>query len=278
MFDVASLICESESSLPLDARTIVCDSTKDCKSPIDDYYSYSSTLYSEVTKAGGAPTEDVMRLLLLGQVSAVEFFVRRLIGGLVSACPISKKCSQSAQISLAALTYVEANSLEFALFENKSFASAKEMREATQKMIGVQIKDNSSVAVAIDEFDKLCVLRHAAVHSRGQLSPKNVMDLGLSVSRPLKVNLAPLAYQYMRAVCHNVVRAYNKYLFSQTLIRLKDSGQFSGVWSEDKALFDKIFLLFHSKNDAKFSGSSYQMHRRLSADFAKASSAMRNAR
>jgi len=238
-------------------------------SPIDDYYEYVGDLMTLGDEQSLADSSVLGRLLLLGLVSGVEQYFRSILAGSLRICSVSRTFAGDQVIHFGAIDHYGYEGVEAALFDATSLANAAEIRKRTEKLLGIPIDGNSSVQAALDEFDKVCVMRHAAVHSRGTLGRGNVRDLGLSgVDDETKVlDLSFKTAQQAGAACHSVVRAYNRFLFRRLLERWAVEGHLTWDWPQDRALITAFAGLFRSKADGVGPSRTYDMYRSFRSTF-----------
>lgn len=242
-----------EENIPLDIDSL-CMMPKPAKaSPIDDYYKHTETLLQKSIHPEIRDDATFIRLILLGIVSATEFYFRSVLAGTIQICPLCRACASNHTLSLGAVDYYKMEELGFALLQNMSLSGYKEINKQTNKITGLNIKNKSPLDAALLLFDQVCHLRHAAVHSRGELNAQNVANLGLDYNKQRCLNLNFIGLQKMLAVCHAVVRAYNRFLFAAILERWLDPRQniLNGEWDHDQVRFDPLFILFHSEVDSK---------------------------
>jgi hypothetical protein len=190
------------------------------------------------------------RLLLLGLVSGVEGYFRHVFSRLVKICPICRVTAAEQQVTLGALDYYGWEHAEHGVFDRSSFASHKGVEEWTRKMTGFSIPKGSDVHAALVEFDKICHLRHAAVHAQGALGSGNVRQIGLEHTRRVIVTLDFPSLHRAGAACHVAVRTFNRWLYEAVVTRWHISGKLTRVWTEDRLAFDPLYHLFRSDRDA----------------------------
>ena len=254
---------EESISLNIDSLCMMPTSTK--ASPIDDYYKHTDTLFQKVLHPEIKDDAILIRLILLGIVSATEFYFRSVLAGTVQVCPLCRANASNQTLSLGAVDYYKMEELGFALLQNMSLSGYKEVKKQTNKITGLNINNKLSVNSALLLFDNVCHLRHAAVHSRGELNAQNVANLGLDYNKQRCLNLDFIGLQKMLAVCHYVVRAYNRFLFGAILERWMDPRQniLKGEWAHDKKCFDPLFILFHSEVDSKGALTSHDAYLKI---------------
>lgn len=257
-------VCAPEEAIELSAEDFCSDTLASGGSPIDDYYGYVEHLLTLGDDAALAASPTLGRLLVLGLVSGVEFYFRDLLGGLLRCCPLCRKHAADQPLSFGALDYYGPDAVEFGLLDATSLAGAREVRGRTQKLLALEIKPGSSVSAALDEFDRVCHLRHAAVHARGALGRGNATALGVGSdlgTRTMSVTL-PALHDAAR-VCHSVVRAYNRFVFEAIIFRWLGNDLFAGDWPTDRKLFAPLFTLVYSKRDKLAPTNAYLCYRKL---------------
>lgn len=262
-------ICAPEGTFALVAGDFCGVEVPSPSSPIDDYYEYIGDLMTLGDEARLEASDVLGRLLLLGLVSGVEQYFRSIIAGVLRMCPISREVAADQMIHFGALDHYGVEGVEAALFDASSLADAAEVRKRTHKLIGFQIAERTSTYEALEEFDKVCVMRHAAVHSRGTLGRGNVRDLGIPLadqgSRVLKLEFATL--QQAGAACQSVVRAYNRFVFRKTIERWGAEKNLTWEWEADGSAFTDLVGLFASKKDFDRSIRAYDVYRGFRSAF-----------
>lgn len=232
--------------------------------PIDDYYIYVEHLLTLGSEQALAESPTLGRLLLLGLVSGVESYFRSVMASALRACPLCRNAAADQLLPYGALTYYGEGHVELGLFDAASLAGATEIRKRTQALLGISLERGSSADAALETFDKICHLRHAAVHARGTLGRGNALALALSPDanrRALTVSFTAL--QQAGLVCHSTVRAYNKVVYRKILERWLGEGVLLGEWDSDRPTFKPLYELFRSRKDASGPSTAYQAYRSL---------------
>ncbi len=255
-------VCEREHSVVLDPSKVCSPVAVAAVSPIDDFYTHVASLIpigrEEELKSNSA----LGKVLLLGIVSATEHYFRALISGLVQVCPVVRRQAASLPLSFGALDYYRREDLGLALLEHVSLATAGEVRKQTQRLLGVDTKQDASTDAALTEYEKLCQLRHAAVHAHGELSHQNLHELGVTAGAGrLALRIELPGFHAAADVCHNVVRSYNRLLYRKTLEHWIGEKVLSGSWKEDRVRFAGVHTLFYSRRDAKGVAIAYNAYR-----------------
>lgn len=220
-------------------------------SPIDTFFEKTT----ELNKLVGLPADfssQLAVLILLGYVSAVESYFREIIRKLILIDNAShKKCEKQSLTYGAALTHGP-EMLPEALLETVSFAGSENIKNSLNRFLKIAQGDCSSdVNEALDQFSKVCQLRHCCVHRFGRLGSNNAIALGLEdhkeyLEKPLKIDFDSL--QEIFLVCNNMVREINNFLFEKILKRSVSEGAYSWEWDlrKDKVEFKKYYDLFIS--------------------------------
>lgn len=258
------VVCEPEAPTTVSGDAYCSGTAEVTGAPIDDYYEYVEHLLTlgSVAALNASPT--LGRLLVLGLVSGVESYLRSLIASVVRLCPLAREHAADQHIPFGAIDYYGPESAERALFESSSLADSGEIIGKTRKLTGIDLSHSSSARAALKEFDKVCHLRHAAVHARGTFGRGNAVALGLDLEagrQSLSVSFAGL--QQAGATCHSAVRAYNRFVYRRIVERWIAEGLLTGRWQTDRELFRPLFELFHSRRDGVGCGNAYQAFRTL---------------
>lgn len=243
------LINENEETIDLECNGFFIDGTHTIKSPIDKFYEVCSE-YVKLTKPEIITLyPDLSRLLLMGFVSAVEEYLRNTFSRLINICPFAREKASEKMIKFGSIDYYDVTKLAEGLFDSSSFASEKEIKSKTRELLGVDVAGNSSLNAALSEFNKICHLRHCAVHSGGVLNGHNAKELGLDriyVNKILKPN--EIKIQEALKVCYSFVRAFNQYLFEKFVSRWVGE-IILGNWDKEKESFVSLVDIFWSKKD-----------------------------
>jgi len=224
--------------------------------PIDEYLKHSKEMV--VFACQNSISNEVRAILLLDLVSSVEWYLRRTIVECINICDIAQKNIEKKQIPIGAMQYYNKNDLPYSTFDHAALSGTGEVVKVTREILGIDVnKSSTSTMEAIANFEKICNLRHAIVHSRGRMSFLNLLETGFSVEKgPFRIIVTDVSYQDLMAICHSTVRAYNQLVFDSTLERWICAGYVEGDWSKDEERFKKLIDLFFSKED--FSSPDYK--------------------
>lgn len=234
---------ELELNVTLDVRKCIAVAPPASSAAIDEFEALVKALIVRAAESKDDPQQ--IRLLLLGLVSSCENYFRQLLTALLAACPLCKDKCARIEVKYASATYFSADEISQALTDGSVFSSAENIVTETKRLTGLNPEDSGSVKAALSEFHKVCVLRHAAVHSYGDLGGKNIVDLGLDADKRMMVALTWEAFQEICDVCQNFVRAYNGFMWRAVVGRLRERSKLLFDGSDvDKELFERVQRVF----------------------------------
>lgn len=219
-------------------------------SAIDNFFDETRSLHTLISDPNNIPGQ-LTNLILLGHVSAVESYFRKIIRKIVNIDEISRKLCENQSITFGAAITHDKEMLPEALMEDYSFASEKRIKEAFKTFLGVKGNPPDSVNEILNQFSKVCQLRHCIVHRFGRLGSKNAIAFGLAdhkdyLEKPLNISFNDL--QDIFLICHNTVKEINNYLFRKILTRTVEENTVQWTWdlTKDKTAFKKYFVIFAS--------------------------------
>ncbi|MER3374802.1 MAG: hypothetical protein RIM83_09230 [Allomuricauda sp.] len=191
-------------------------------------------------------------LVLLGSVSAVESYMREVIRKCILIDFESRiKCEKHLMTYGAAISH-EASLMPEAILEDVSFAGKGNIVESMRNFLGIKGRVDNSLDAILDEFVKVCQIRHCLVHRYGKLGTKNAIALGLSnhsscIEKPL--HLSYVSLQECQAITLSLVKEVNNYIFKKLLRRLimDDNGSKKSniIWQWDYRSDKKNFMLYY---------------------------------
>lgn len=251
-------ICKPEAAISFDPKACCVAYTPPAQSPIDGVYAYiaSTVILGKQLVLKDNPA--LARLLLLGFVSSVDDYFRRLMAGVVSICPYARERVSDKPVAFGVIDYYEVAQQGLSLFENTSFASLKDVKNQTQNVLGWNIT-SSSLIEAIEKYEMLCHMRHAATHAGGGLSSRNARELGMKSSgKAHQVVLNEVDLQSAAAICTSVVRAYNRAAYRAILEGWIGRGLLVADWGHDAKYLSPLYDLFRSRDDDIAPRSAYR--------------------
>lgn len=196
-------------------------------------------------------------LLFVGIVSNTENYFRDIFARVIQICPISQATCASQNICLGSVIWHLKNNVERGLFENISFADADTIKKTCKKYLDYDIEKKSATAAALEEFDKICELRHGIVHSNSIIAGKNALKLGIkSNNKALKISIGYKQLQECALICTTLVTSFNTELFTTLVKRWAVDWTKLPSWdtNNDNALFNIIWKTFSSTID-NFNGT-----------------------
>lgn len=193
-------------------------------------------------------------LLLVGMVSTTENYFRDMLGKIIQICPISKAIASEQTVSLGSVVWHGGVDLERGIFEHLSFAGADNIKSICKKFTGLEFKKGGLSFSILDEFSKVCELRHGIVHSNSILAGKNAIRLGLNRTgnRFIKVNIGYREIQECASVLTTLVASVNTEFFEELCRRwaIEWRKQTPIDSTNEMLLFEKIWNSFYSHIDA----------------------------
>jgi hypothetical protein len=190
-------------------------------------------------------------LILLGYISAIESYIRETVRKIIIIDKISRIACELEEINYGAAINYPKHLLPEVILEKASFASKKNIIDSFKKFLGLEGHQPDELIKTLDEFEKICHLRHCIVHRFGKLGSQNAIKFGLDshssiIEKPLKLDVN-MAYD-LSIICTNTVLVVNRYLFNKILERtaVKHTNFWTWDLRKDKSKFEKYFNLFNS--------------------------------
>lgn len=237
-------------------------------SPIADYFDATSRLKGKILAAVNANDAELLGLMIIGVISAAEFYFRSVLGRMIQICPLCIRHAESAQVPVGAFSYYDGSDYCFALgvMEHESLADAAKVTSYVSRLTGFKTGDDSSVVAALQGYESLCELRHCLAHARGFVSLKGSRALGIEQRQLSKVLVAQDGALELLKLSHNAVRAVNRFLLDSLVNRWIDRDLLSGTWTEDRGRFEMAWRSFSIGGEDGFNGnmrSAYAVVRRV---------------
>ena len=247
--------CASSSALQLDASSACTPIPRSKSAAIDEYYEATKGLVTLGTEAALNNSQDLGRLLLLGHISAVETYFRSILVRLLDICDQCRSNAGGEALNLSSIYYYSRSEIAYGLFDGASLAGKAAFRKAMTRATGYQLNEKSPAAIVLASFDKLCHLRHAAVHSHGAVSSQSAAALGMSQdSNRLQVVVDFALSQQIAQICRATVQEVNQFLYEETVLGWRKSERLTGIYENDRKDFEILFRSFRSKADFVSSG------------------------
>lgn len=243
-------------------------------SAIDDYFECTDGLKAKII-ASEAVDAELLGLLTIGVISAVEFYLRTIFSRVPDICPFAQRHMEMTAVAAGAAAYYSNSGIPYllSLFDHESLANGEKIKTTCKKCVGLNLMDDGSVQKVIEDFEKLCELRHCLVHARGYVGLKASNALELEARTPKKVLLDRAGVLEVLKIAHNVVRAVNRFLADGIANRWVDRNYLTGVWHDDKDRFTRLFSSFSRRGRDEYGGVAYKAYR----PFQKSARAKRSA-
>lgn len=236
-----------------DYRVFVGNQPSGSLAPIDAHYDRHNELIA-IARPERLDADPIAGgLAIVGFVANVEEYVREMIGRILNLCPIARRNCSSKKVNLSTVLWHRDHKsmIGRTVVEHTSLAGSSDIKTALG-YIGFTISSAHQVSGVLDEFDRICQLRHAFVHSGRIMPGKNADGLGIGSER-IGLNLAATfsGIQEVAAVCQATTVALNNDLFELLCRRWAIDWRLEPDWSEDDSerRFNSIWLACHSKRD-----------------------------
>jgi hypothetical protein len=222
-------------------------------SPIDSFYKERNELLRSINPSYASVNPSIPPLVLVGLISLTENYFREILAGIIIICPKAKQKSANKSLNLAT-AWFGFDEMEKGAFENTSFSDPKAVKKNLNELVGVNVSNSNQISTPLDEFGKLCELRHAIVHSAGLLAGKNAVKLELpNSSNSVKIKVGYFETQEAAEVCTALVCAVNLELFISISTKWLNEWPRTPAYRGQNfnALFKKVWELFYSNFDAR---------------------------
>jgi hypothetical protein len=221
-------------------------------SPLDRAYSRIVRVNGIVSTLTPASDQEIINLLVVEIVSTTESYFKDILSELIILCPLTQRQANELTVTLASALW-GFKALQSRLgFEQNSLASSDNLKRMLGKMKLFQ--ETAQLTILMEMYDQVCELRHVIAHSKGLVTGKNALQLGLSKSNDqLEVALTVQNIQDIANLCLMLCRAFNQELFYITAKRwaLNWKTEFPS-WNQRIARnhFKKIWKIFYSPSDS----------------------------
>jgi len=220
--------------------------------PIDIFYTSLKEILSLANNTAYFNSHELTACnLVLSLIALTENFFRNLFNETLKICPSSQKVSCTNSINLGSAIWHNKTNLHRAAFEHFSFADMKKINSSFKSYLDIDAKSLSAILV---EFDKVCELRHAIVHSDRFLAGKNALYLEVNrTDEEIRVFIGNAEFQNIASICNNLVVSSNHLVYVELCKRWAIDWRKSPSWTpaNEEELFNKIWATYYSKIDAK---------------------------
>lgn len=222
-------------------------------SPIDQYLSRSEEIIRFGSQTLLDTNPEIANLLFVGVIAQTENYFRELFAKLLQICPTSQIKSSTRDIKLGSVLWHKSGVIERGAFEAFSFASSENIIDTIRKYFDIGIDSKSDSFALLREFDQLCELRHAIVHSGGIMSGKNSLKLKLPRTEDnFHVQMNFSSFQEASSICTALVYSINTELFHAFGNRWRDDWpKLLHKWDSTTSnrAFTDLWNLFSSTTD-----------------------------
>lgn len=217
-------VCRSAvTQRPSDLSDYVAVGPLSKRAPIDQYLAATEALVKLGGPAFFTGHSKLSGLMLVAVVSQAENYFRELFSRLLVICPVSQGKSAQRDIKLGSVIWYRVGQLERGAFEHFSFASMDNIVDTLSRYFDIQIDQKSDPYALLQQFDLLCELRHAIVHSAGVVSGKNATKLQLKKTLDgVTVGVDFQCFQEVTQLCTALVCSMNIELFRKFGERWRD--------------------------------------------------------
>lgn len=254
MTEWRACVCRPSSSVRVDdANAFVKESEAGRSiSAIDEFYAELKRILNAVPPDYLDEHPSMGPFAFVGVVAVTEEYIRALLGSIIGVCPISQAKASGKSINLGSAVWHGSGVLSRGAFEHMSFASADAIKKTLRDFVGVEVKKSDRVHGVLDEFETICEVRHAAVHSGVSIPGKNALKLNLykGVDRS-RLSIGFSEVQLCASICTELAVSLNLDLFQEMVRRWATEWRECASWSDSKAnaQFRVIWDLFHSQFD-----------------------------
>ncbi|MEK8020863.1 MAG: hypothetical protein VSS75_028670 [Candidatus Parabeggiatoa sp.] len=237
-----------------DINQYVIPSSSLIESPIDAFYATTQEILN-VGQPDFLHQHPAMgTLLLVGLISSIENYFRDLFARIIRICPIAQAASSDQAIKLGSVIWHREGQVERSAFEHISFADADTIKNTCKKVLKYDLKKSDLTNELLQEFGKICELRHGIVHANSFLPGKNAIKLEMSNNAPnqaLKITVGYEQLQECSLISTMLIASFNTELFEEMAKRWAVDWPKLPSWDPARAnaLFKKIWDAFYSKRD-----------------------------
>ena len=138
-----------------------------------------------------------------------------------------------------------------------SLASSANVKKTLFDFLGYQVRKSDRVFGVLDEFDKVCELRHCAVHSGAIVPGKNAVKLGIApIAGTPTLAIGFSQVQECAAVCTSLAVSLNLDLFGAIAERWATTWRNQRSWTAktEHEHFKELWNAFYSDYELQNSG------------------------
>jgi len=224
------------------------------ESPIDVFYATTQDILNVAKPYFLEQHSSMGTLLLVGLISASENYFRDLFARIIRICPIAQAASSEQAINLGSVIWHREGQVERGAFENISFADVGKIISTCRKFLKYELKKRGITNELLQEFGKICELRHGIVHSNSFLAGKNAIKLEIPNNAPNQVLKITIGYEQIQEcslISTMLIASFNTEMFEEMAKRWAVDWPKLPSWNPATAdaLFEKIWKIFYSEVD-----------------------------
>ncbi len=193
-------------------------------------------------------------ILTSSAVAAAEDYFRSILTEAVVVCPL---CAARVAPLETRMEFVFSSSVSDAvrgMLDRESFSSRETVMNWARKIAAMNLTDRPSLRIALEEYERVCHVRHCAMHSGGYVSSHNAHALDVPAGTWISFNSAKAIHEIISVVTATL-RAFNQMLFETILSSWINENQLTGNWNDDKDRFTPLWCAFRSERDIASSRS-----------------------
>lgn len=241
------------SSPSLDTSSCFSSQPTDADSPIDTFIARRREFVLLSTPSRISRFPSLPGIALVGVVAAVESYLRSIIRKTVLVDKSSEHESWNRNVSYGAALHVNGDLLPEVFLEQYSFVTPKAIKKALSDCLAIAAL-TKELEATIEQYDRVCQLRHCIVHRSGRLGSVNATQLGFNEHHRFIECGLELTFDRLHEaieVCDNLVKSINQVLFLRLMQRVCSETPPPFCWNfhKDRVLFCKYFALYRCKSE-----------------------------
>jgi hypothetical protein len=232
-------------------------------SPIDMYKKRVREIlaYGNPNTLSGSPM--IGRLLAINLVSATEAYFRSVLSAAIELCPIAQSIASEKNINLGGMLWHGRKGYSRSAFDHISFANADDLKKASSGYVGFVLQPNT-FKTPLDEFDKVCHLRHGLVHNDGILPGRNAVKLEIKkYDSQIRTIVDYGGLQDIASVTSTLVSTFNRELFDLFCKRWAVDWRNRFDWNpaNENNLFNSLWSIFVCRADLELRSDRHSARR-----------------
>jgi len=187
-------------------------------------------------------------MLSTSAVAAAEDYFRSILTESIERCELCERRVHPLETRMEFVFSGSAADAFRGMLDHESFSSRENIVGWSRKVTGSDLSKAPSLNEALNEFERVCHIRHAAIHAGGYLSTRNAQVLGVPPGTWISFDSPKGIYEIISVVTATI-RSFNQVMFEQILTSWLNGATLSGEWSRDKTKFTRLWEAFRSTGD-----------------------------